>query len=406
MKVIQINAVYGIKSTGKIVYDIHTELKKKGEESYVFWGTECSKNVDDTSVIQIGNMVDHKLHALLRRIDGRQAWHSKYATKKLCMKLKKINPDIVHLHNLHSNYIHFPTLLNFLGKNGIAVLVTLHDCWFLTGYCMHYYATNCYKWKKRCCDCPAVSKNRKKTVLNMFRMKRKMFSNIQYLAVNGVSKWTSLAASESEILGKANLIKTIYNWVDTDFFKPQKNREEILKKYNVPTDKKIILGVAQGWSEVKGLNEFMAIADRFADSVHIILIGQNSGVKYIQNLSCIGYIDNVEEMRNLYSAADLFVNPSKMETFGLVNVESLACGTPIVAYNNTGIAEIIDDNCGILVNTGDVAAMILAVQKMLNIGKQHYAIRCRQSVVERFKKNKQVDKYIDLYKTMIRENKR
>lgn len=405
MKIVQINAVYGVKSTGKIVFDIHNKLKKNGEKSYVFWGIESLKK-DDKSVIKVGNKIDHKIHALLRRLDGKQAWHSKYVTQKLCKKLEMIQPDVVHLHNLHSNYIHFPTLMSYLGKKKISVLVTLHDCWFLTGYCMHYFATNCNKWKKNCSDCPAVKKYIKKNVLDMFQIKKELFSNVSYLAVNGVSKWTSLAARESAILGGADLIETIYNWVDTDFFNPQINNEHILKKYNIPLNKKIILGVSQGWSTAKGIEEFIELATELGNDVHIVLVGQNSvGIKGMSNLSCIGYINRIEDIRNLYSAADLFVNPSKMETFGLVNIEALACGTPVLAYNNTGISEIIDEDCGVLIKTGDVKAMISEAKKMLEQGKQYYNTRCRQSIVKRFDKQTQIEKYIELYARIIQNNK-
>lgn len=405
MKIVQINAVYGVKSTGRIVFDIHNKLKKIGAESYVFWGTECLKDIDESRIIQIGNIVDHKTHAALRRIDGKQAWHSKYFTLKLCKKLDLIQPDVVHLHNLHSNYIHFPTLMHYLGRKKISVLVTLHDCWFFTGYCMHYYTKDCLRWRNSCCDCPAVKKSSQNNVIYMFQEKKILFSNISFLAVNGVSKWTSLAAKDSAILGSADLIETIYNWVDTDFFKPQKDKNRICRKYGIPMNKKIVLGVSQGWSATKGINEFYEIADKFECDVHVVLVGHNNEIENIRNITFIGYIENREDMRSLYSAADLFINPSKIETFGLVNIEALACGTPVVAYNNTGSSEIISEDCGILVESGNIKALLTGVKCMLVREKKYYSLRCCQNVISRFNKESQIEKYIKLYQKIIYKNK-
>jgi glycosyltransferase involved in cell wall biosynthesis len=406
MKVVQINAVFGKGSTGKISFNIHTALKLQGEISYVFWGTDCLNDIDDNHVIRIGNRIDQKVHAILRRFDKKQGWHSKLATRMLCLKLKTIHPDVVHLHNLHSNYINLPILLRFLGENNISVLVTLHDCWFFTGFCMHYYRQKCDQWKEKCCNCPVVSRHVHKAVCDMFDTKGKLFAGIHYLAVNGVSEWTSLAAAESKILGNSNIIRTIYNWIDTDLFTPQLNKDEVFSKYNIPHGKNMILGVAQGWSEQKGLNEFIKIAEYFEDLVYIILVGKNLGVPRTQNLTCIGYTSNEEELRDLYSAADLFVNPSRMETFGLVTAEAMACGTPVVAYKNTGSAEIVTESCGMLVEDGNVAEMISAVKVMLENGKTMYSTECIGYTRKKFNKETQIDRYMELYKDIYQMKSR
>lgn len=406
MKIVQINAVYGVGSTGHIVQDIHFNLKKKGYDSYVYWATGCSLPDSNQNIRRIGNTHDHKLHALFRRIDNKQGWHSKFATKQLCAELRKLNPDVVHLHNLHSNFINLPMLLDFLGEKDIATVITLHDCWFFTGYCSSYYyyyqnGDHCEQWRNTCRDCPAVSKYRRMSVQQMFDCRKKLFSKIQRLGIAGVSNWTIEAAKESSILKNATEYRVIYNWIDTSKCIPNKKKEDILIQYDIPLDRKILLGVAQEWSEQKGLKEFLGICDAFPDNVFVVLVGKNNGVPNRKNLRCVGYIENQQELINLYSATDIFVNPSKAETFGLVTIEALACGTPVLAYDNTGSHEIVDSFCGMLAADGQANDFINCLGQMIQINKEDFSSYCVHRVKTMFEKEKQISKYIELYQDLV-----
>ena len=403
MKVMQINAVYGVGSTGLIVEDIHKALKKASHESYVLGSIAKKSAYDIESFIRIGNTLDHKGHAFFRRIWENQGWHSRLSTKIACKKIEKIKPDVVHLHNLHSNYINLPYLLKFLGKKDIPTLITLHDCWFYTGYCTYYMKHNyCSKWKDGCRDCPAVRVHNKKRVEKILETKKSLYSSINHLGVSGVSKWTTEDAEKS-ILNSSNNIKCIYNWIDRDLFKPYDCKEEVREKYGIEKNKKIILGVSQSWSERKGLNEFILLSEKLKDSSVVILVGEGSQVPQSESLKCVGFTSNKEELIKLYSAADVFVNPSRMETFGLVTVEAMACGTPVVAYNNTGSAELVPDTCGSLVSDGDMQALLTQVEAILDIGKEYYMENCIKWVKINFNKKTQIDKFIEFYKELSSE---
>lgn len=398
MKIVQINAVYGVGSTGRIAQDIAATLRKDGHEAYVFWATGCRAD-ENARLIRVGNTLDHKLHAALRRIDGKQGWHSRAATKKLCRDLLKIKPDVVHLHNMHSNYIHLPLLLQFLGENKIPTLITIHDSWMFTcGYCAHYIYHDCDQWDKGCQNCPAVRKTLRKNGAKMYKIKEELYSRIPDLAINGVSKWTTEAAGQG-MLKTAKIKETIYNWIDTELFKPQDNAAAVRKKYNIPENHKLILGVAQGWSENKGLKEFLQIADVLPD-VTVILVGEDHGIPKRENLRCIGFTSDRQELIDLYSAADLFVNPSRAETFGLVTAEAMSCGTPVAAYNNTGSAELVAPQCGALVPDGDADALVAQVRNVLKNGKDAYTQACRQWVLDNFEKQTQLQKYVELYEKL------
>lgn len=403
MKVIQINAVFGEGSTGVIVQDIHKELKKRNYESFVFGSIIGEKAEDKECFSQIGNYFDHKIHAFLRRLGQNQGWHSKFATKELCKKISCFEPDVVHLHNLHSNYINIPILLKYLGKNDIPTVITLHDSWFYTGYCTYYFKhDNCQQWQNGCKNCPAVSKPYKKRVESMFSQKGVLYKNIKSLAVRGVSKWTADDARNS-ILSCTPDIDYIYNWIDTDVFYSRQNKIEVYEKYGLDKNKKLILGVAQSWSERKGLQEVIKISEKFKEEAVVVLVGENSAVTQTDSLKAIGFTTNKEALIDLYSAADVFVNPSRMETFGLVTAEAMACGAPVVAYDNTGSSELVPERCGFLAEDGNIQAFIDFVEKVLSEGKQKYSESCVEWVNSAFNKNTQIKKYISLYEDLMKK---
>lgn len=403
MKIVQINAVYGVGSTGNIVKDIHEMLIEHGHDSYVFWGILCKNANNDELFYQIGSVLDHKIHAFLRRIGKNQGWHSKLATILACNKLKSLKPDIVHLHNLHSNYMHLPTLLKFLGRNNINVLLTVHDCWFYTGYCNHYYKyNNCQNWKNGCNNCPAVPSLYSSYIRHLFSTKTKLFSEINNLHCNGVSQWTMSDITNSIAINPKSC-SFIYNWIDTKIFKPYDKRDEILHNYGVSSTKKIILGVAQGWSKDKGLEEFELISEALGDAVTIILVGNYEGPEISKNILFIGYTGSQQKLAELYSAADVFVNPSSFETFGLVTAEAMACGTPVVAYNNTGTKELITSDCGVLVENKNYIKLVDSVKEVISKPKEFFSEKCVYNVNKKFEKNKQLAKYLALYEDILKQ---
>lgn len=398
MRVVQINAVYGVGSTGKIVQNISKELIRCGHESYVMWAITSSHENDGTHVKRIGTWLDHKVHALLWRFGHKQGWHSYLATVRACKAIQVICPDIVHLHNLHSNYIHLPTLLKFLKKHKIPTVITMHDCWFLTGGCTSYL--QCQEWKNEC-ECYNRTYPHSAKAKLLLAKKRELFSDFPFLAAVGVSRWIT-AATEQSILKNAQIINCIYNWIDTETFRPTDNAEELRRRYDIPAHHKVVLGVSQVWSELKGLDEFLQIADSLRETATVVLVGQCESAPARPNIRCVGSITDRKELAALYSMADVFVNPSKAETFGLVTAEAMSCSTPVVAYNNSGSSEIVPASCGVLVRDGDILELIAAVQQVLTSGKEAFAPNCRQWICDNFSLNRQVPKYVELYQRLLR----
>lgn len=400
MKVLQINAVNGIRSTGRICTEIADYLNSNGDEGYIAY----SHGVPYEKGYRIGSAMDVKLHGLLSRITGLQGYFSKHSTKKLIKFIDKIKPDIIHLHNLHSNYINLKLLLSYIATNDIATVITLHDCWFFTGKCCHYTVDNCFKWHKKCYDCPRIHKDNPSWFFDrtkkMFQDKKEWFRKIPRLAVIGVSDWLTNEAFKSH-LSSAKIIKRIYNWIDLNVFRST-NGDHLREQLGI-SDKYIILGVSVYWSNnTKGLDEFIELAKLLPDDIQIILIGNvKDDTSLPKEIINITETNNINELVTCYSAADVLLNLSPEETFGLVSVEALSCGTPVIAYNSTACSEVIgDSNCGIIVEVGNMDEIISAIMKIKCNGKSFYSKECRNRAAFLYDKNKNIFEYYKIYQSL------
>lgn len=400
MKVLQINAVYGISSTGRTTQELDYAMKEKGIESIIAT-TRTNSNQDNVYII--GNKKDWKIHSLCSRMLGKQGYFSKSETRKFLEYLKAEKPDIIHLRNLHANYINVPMLLKYIIKNNIPTVITLHDCWFFTGKCCYYTDDGCEKWKKQCGNCPALRKWNKSWIIDksreMLNEKKALLTAIPRLAVIGVSDWITNEAKQS-ILKDSWLIKRIYNWIDLDVFMP-KDTSKLKKQLNID-GKYVVIGVAQTWSVEKGVLIFQEIARRLSDVI-VILIG-TLPKKFVmpKNVLSMGNIYDTNILASYYSMADVMINPSIQETFGKTTAEAIACGTPVIGYNLTATPELIGNGCGeIIKRKGDINAFVEAVRRVRKIKKVNYINKCRIFAEKNFNKERLINEYLDLYNKIL-----
>ena len=399
MKIAQINCVCSGTSTGRTTQELAQGLEKAGHSSRVFYS--YGHNPDGYAV-PIGNTFDRKLHALLSRLTGLQGYFSHLATAGLIRQLKRYSPDVVHLRNLHSNYINLRMLLTYLAKSDTPTVLTLHDCWFFTGKCTHYVSAGCYKWQESCGNCPRLHEDTINPTFFFDRTrkcitdKRKWFSAIPRLAAVGVSRWvTQEAANNSLLAGKK--LTTIYNWIDQDVFHP---KESDLRERHGLQGKFVILMVASVFDETKGLRELTELAARMPEHWAIIAIG-NIRKPLPDNVIHVPLIHDVHLLADYYAAADVCLNATLFETFGKVTAESLCCGTPVVVYRNTASPELVEDGCGEMVEqeTG-VDGLWEALQRVEKAGKQSYTDHCLAKARRHFRKEDGVAAYIELYQQL------
>jgi len=397
MKILQINAVAQFGSTGRTCKELAQYMNTQTEHRCY---TAFSVGEADEYSYHIGSGMDTKIHGLLSRLTGKQAHFSKGATKDLIRWMKQLQPDVVHLRNLHANYIHFPMLMKYLAKEDIPTVITLHDCWFFTGKCCHYTVTGCDRWQTGCHHCPRLKKDNASWIVDATRQlwneKKALFEAIPRLAVTGVSGWITDEAKKS-YLKCAKRIERIYNWIDLDTFAPvptaQQTRDEML-----PAGKKMVLGVASGWSNAKGLDAFLSLAQKLGEEYVICLVGaMPEGVQLPDNLYHIPSTDSAQKLAELYTMADVFVTLSAEESFGKVSAEALACGTPVVCYDSTANKELVGDGCGEVLASGELEAMERAIRRICLADKEAYTQTCRQFAYANFKKEDRIRDYLLLY---------
>lgn len=397
MKVLQINATYGIGSTGMITMEIAHECIQNQIQAFVAFSRGYGKVDYGVEGYEIGSWLDHKLHALLSRIAGKQAYFSKGPTRRLLRYISAIRPDVVHLHNLHSNYIHLNMLLDYLAVNKIKTVITLHDCWFFTGGCFHYASVGCKKWKIHCDDCvkrledtPAYFRDASSQI-HSDRMK--YLSRIEDLTFVGVSEWIASQVRESR-LKDAGKIRCIHNGFDLQIFR---HRVSDLAAWLGLEDRFIILGPATKWLQMINADTLRYFSEHMPKDAVLLLFGASSKQGGLPaNVRFFGFTAGRIIMAQLYSMADVMANCSREDSLSSINIEAQACGTPVVTYEATGNRETVEDEFS--VPTGDYFRLFEEVMRIYRQGKDVYSDRCRRFVELNFDRNSNYGEYIGLYK--------
>lgn len=394
MKIIQIN-ISSNGSTGRIALAIHKRLLSDGHESYFFYGN--GPQIECSNCHKIGNKLSVHLHAFLSRWTGLQGYYSFFSTKKLLRTISKIKPDIIHLHNLHGSYLNLPLFFKYLNKNSIPTLITLHDCWLFTGKCPHFVNIGCTKWKSQCLKCPQLNIYPRSLFFDrtnkMFHDKQKwLISSGSCKYIYSVSDWLMNTAKQS-FLGCFD-IKRIYNGIPTDTFHYIKDSTSLFEH------KFVILGVASSWGIRKGLDAFVALSKKLADDEMIVLVGlddeQISNLP--NNITGIKRTDSINELVKLYSRADVLINFSTEETFGLVVAEAMACGTPVIVFDSTACGEIVDNKSGYVIPVSEKSNIYEYIQKVKNRVFDKLYIENRAKFL--FSETRMVDNYLNEYKSL------
>lgn len=392
IKLLQINlGNYG--STGSIVLNIGNLVEQHGGESfYAYPSSRTSRSKKVKNSITIGTRFERYLHFYLNLYTGFNGCFSIFGTLRFLKKINRVNPTIIHLHNLHNCYINLPLLFRYLKKQRIPVIWTLHDCWSFTGQCPHFSAVGCEKWKTGCFKCPQYMNYPKSKVDQtkfMYQMKKKWFAGIEKCTLVTPSYWLADCVRESFL--KEYPVIVIQNGIDLEIFKPIASN--IREKYQCQ-NKFIVLGVSFGWSKRKGLNIFIDLCNMLPEEFQIVLIGVSEEDRKLLPTNCIalGVLSNVTELAAIYSAVDIFLNPSQEETMGLVTAEALACGTPVVVSNLTAVPEVVSPDCGIIVDEYTSKAFATVLLKKPRFSKEACIERAKQ-----FEKNSKYQEYLDLY---------
>ena len=404
MRIVQING--GAKgSTGKIMMGIAEVARAQGHE------VMCASPItttnrdagEDCGYYRIGTFNSRRVNVALARITGFNGCFAWFETYKLLKKIDEFKPDIIHLHNLHDSYINLPMLFSYIKKHNVPTVWTLHDCWSFTGQCPYFTIAKCDRWKAGCHNCPQYKEypaslydNTKK----MWQLKKKWFTGVKNMTIVTPSEWLAGLARESYL--KQYPIEVINNGIDLNVFKP--THSNFRKQYGIPGDKYIVLGVSFAWGYRKGLDCFVEMAEKLGEQYQIVLVGTDDEIdkNLPHNIISIHRTQNQKELAEIYSAADVFVMPTREENYPTVNMEAIACGTPVVTFDTGGSPEMLDDKTGIVVEANDIEATKKAIKDICEkkrCNDEEYIVAYSKN----FDMKKRFAEYIELYANVLEE---
>ncbi len=386
-------------STGKIMLQIASLSRERGDTALTF-SRKWKKEQKIAGHVFFGFRVDHLAHRALGEWLGLSERLSFFSTLSLIHTLKKYQPSLIHLHNLHGYYLHLPLLFRYIKRHHIPVVWTLHDCWAFTGHCPYFTMAQCDKWQTGCHHCPqyrAYPMTWMDNARPMYRRKKKWFTGVENMTLVTPSAWLAGLVKRSFL--QEYPVRMIHNGIDLSIFTPRES--DFREKYGIG-ERHIVLGVAFDWGARKGLDVFITLAGRLdKERYQIVMVGTNDALdrQLPANILSIHRTQDQIELAEIYTAADVFVNPTREEVLGLVNLEALACGTPGVTFQTGGSPECYDATCGSVVPVDDVAAL---EAEILRICETHpYSVASCAARARQFDRHDRDQEYLDLYDAML-----
>lgn len=398
-KLLQINPVVRLNtSTGRIMKEIGEMAIAAGWESYVAYsGARDGEPPHSSQLVPVGDKADLALHAAVTRLFDAHGLASKRGTRAFIRRLQEIDPDVIQIHNVHGYFLNYPMLAEYLQQSGKPVVWTVHDCWLYTGHCYYYSAAHCDKWRTGCGHCPQKRAFPASWLLDRsaanWRDKQRAFGGIQNLTIVPVSDWIRQEMASSFLADKS--FRVIHNGIDLNTFRPDASEGKAAGT--------LILGVASIWLEEKGFGDLVALAQRLQPEEKLVLVGRMTdeqrqrlpaGVQLIERTANIG------RLASLYASATAFVNPTWQDNYPTVNLEAIACGTPVVTYRTGGSVESVTDGTGFVVEQGDVDGMLARVRELAAADRLATAQRCRDYAEKHFRQEDCYQHYIQLYEDL------
>ena len=405
-KLLQINPVIRVNtSTGRIMQEIGELAMQNGWECHIAYSKgrdgirECRSDI-----VPVGNKWSTAWHGIETRLFDRHGLASSHATRQFVRKIEEICPDVVHIHNIHGYFLNYQILFDYLSKAGIPVVWTVHDCWLYTGHCYYYSFAGCDRWQTGCHHCP--QKKEFPTSLfcdrsrRNFEDKKAAFTSmpLDRMTIVPVSEWIRNEMRRSFL--SAYPFRVIHNGINTDIFNIYDDRQ-VRKTFGLG-NRHILLGVASIWSREKGLDDFIRMAGMLNEDEVIVLVGikPEDRKRLPDNVVGIARTENIRQLAELYAAADVFVNPTWQDNYPTVNMEAIACGTPVVTYRTGGSVEVITPSTGMIVEQGNLNELLKSIREIESKGKASYQEACRKYALLNFKKEDRYMEYLRLYEEL------
>lgn len=402
MRIVSIN-LSNAGSTGNIMKNIGRRAEARGHVVLNMFPQQDNIRPVDASDWIIQKRMNLKLNSFLERILGLNECLSVIPTLQAIRKMQSFEPDLIHLHNIHGSYINLQLLFQYLLRSGIPVIWTLHDCWPFTGRCPYFCITKCDKWQEECHNCPYPKNEYPRALIDttkiMHKLKKQSITRLKKLTIVTPSEWLANLAKQSFL--KDYPIRVINNGIDLQSFKPRISN--FRDNLNLEADTFLVLGVSFSWGTRKGLDVFIRLAEDLPSNYRIILVGTNETIEKLlpKRIISIRSTNDQEELAEIYSSVDVFVNPTREDNFPTVNIESLACGTPVITFQTGGSPEIIDELTGAIVEETDYTLLVNAIRRACE-EKKYSRNDCINRVRMKYDMYQRFDDYVNLYEELTR----
>ena len=403
MKIIQINCVYKKGSTGKITYDIHSELLKQGIESVVCYGR--GEKINEPHVYKTCWEGYSKINHLLSEFTGVMYGGCFFSTNKLIKIIKKEKPDVVHLQCINGYFVNIYRLISWLKKHDVKTVLTLHAEFMYTANCG--YALDCDKWQTGCGRCSRLKQETKSffidgTHKSWMKMKKAFDGFNDNLVVTSVSPWLMERAKLSPILNDKKH-EVVLNGVNTDIFHFYDTSE--LRSQMGLNGVKVIFHATPSFDDkinnIKGGYHVLNLAEKMLDeNVKFVVAGNHpEGLKVPPNVILLGKVSDQELLAKYYSMADVTLLTSKKETFSMVTAESLCCGTPVVGFKAGAPEQIAIEQYSNFVEYGDIELLLNAIETIIaaNLDK----MKISKNAIKQYSKDGMFNNYLMLYLQII-----
>lgn len=397
-KLVLVNTVCS-GSHGRLMRDLRSAAQANGFQVCVAYGRGDPFSGD---TVRIGAQKDVLAHVALTRALDMHGRGSRGATEAFVRHLSDLSPDLLHLHNIHGYYLHAQTLFDFIRERNLPTLWTLHDCWALTGHCSHFTRAYCARWQNGCHDCPLKREYPASFGLDASRRnwqwKKDAFSTVPTLRLVTPSLWLSDVVRGS-YLGQLPR-RVVPNGIDLSLFRPV-DGSAVRESLGVEPDQALLLCVARPFDARKGYADMLRVAERLKEKARVVMIGLSdrqlrSLPPYVIGLSGT---DGPEELVPYYAAADCLVNPTYEDTYPTVNMEALACATPVVGYGVGGAKEQLADPVGLPLPVGNPDLLADSALRSA-LKKKSLSPLCRRYAEQHFDRGKAIGQYIEIYHQM------
>ncbi len=413
MKVIHLSSFDIVGGAARAAYRIHQSLKNAGVDSQML---VQYKKGSDSAVSSVEGKLRSRLKSSLDALplkiySDRKNWFSlQWFPDSIAKKVDRINPDIINLNWICNGYISVKTLAKF----NKPLVWTLQDLWAFTGGC--HYSYGCERYLQSCGNCPQL-KSDKTTDLSNWNWKRKAsaWKNLN-LTIIAPSSWMAKCATSSSLF-KEMRVEVIPFGLDTTIFKPIEQRLA-RERFNLPQDKQLVLfGAINATGDVRKGFHLLQTAlkslsqTEWQNQIELVIFGSERPENPIDlgfPSHYLGFIQDDFLLRLVYSAADVMIAPSIEEAFGQTASESIACGTPVVVFAQTGLADIIDhQQNGYIANYRDTDDLAKGITWILEDKENYQQLRysAREKSEREFKLQLQANRYMSLFEEILTSQK-